>query len=281
MFHVGHLRSTRVPFAFHFGNPRAIRVPFAFHWRTQPFETINAVVDLQRAWRRCLPQCWDVAWVWRGLIESHSHYPIPDFVFLAFTALALLWGWGDVAALLLAGFLGMLRPGEMLLLEGRDLVFPSEVCSLKHMFLAIRAPKNRRIAAKREHVRLDDPEVVAFFKVVKAQLALSDRIFRGDARSFRQCFNHLCAFFDIPSDDINGLTPASLRAGGATFLYQITDQPETVRYKGRWANSRMLEIYIQEVAANTFADTLGPEQKDRLLRLARAAPSPLAAFCSR
>ena len=39
----------------------------------------------------------------------------------------------------------------------------------------------------------------------------------------------------------------------------------------------MLEIYIQEVAANTFADTLSEEQLARLARFASAAPALLAA----
>jgi len=56
-------------------------------------ETINGVVDIQASWRRLLPQAWDVAWVWKGMIESYSHTPMPDVVFLAYVSLSLVWGW--------------------------------------------------------------------------------------------------------------------------------------------------------------------------------------------
>ena len=85
-------------------------------------------------------------------------------------------------------------------------------------------------------------------------------------------------FFDIRCKDVVGLTPASMRAGGATFLYQQCDQPEVVRFRGRSSNSRMLEIYIQEITANTFADTLQHDQKLKLLRFAAAAPGLVAAY---
>ena len=111
------------------------------------------------------------------MTESHSHSPIPDFVFLAFCSVALLWDWPDVAALLIGGFLGLLRPGEMLQLQGQDIVFPSSLSGFQHMFLAIRSPKNRRIAARREHVRLDDPEVMRFFRAIKKALPPNDHIF--------------------------------------------------------------------------------------------------------
>ena len=249
--------------------------------RLQFMETINAVVDLRRAWRRCLPQSWDVAWVWRGLVESHSHIPMPDFVFLAFCSLSLLWNWPDIVALLIGGFLGLLRPGELHHLQGQDIIFPSHFSRFNHMFLAIRSPKNRCICARREHVRIDDLEVLPLFRSIKNVLQPSDQIFAGTQREFRNCFEQLCMYFDIRCNDTNGLAPASLRAGGATFLYQQCDQPEVVRFRGRWSNNRMLEIYIQEVTANTFADTLRHDQGARLFRFAEAAPGLLAVAAMR
>jgi hypothetical protein len=251
------------------------------HSRLQFMETINAVVDLRRAWRRCLPQSWDVAWVWRGLVESHSHIPMPDFVFLAFCSLSLLWNWPDIVALLIGGFLGLLRPGELHHLQGQDIIFPSHFSRFNHMFLAIRSPKNRCICARREHVRIDDLEVLPLFRSIKNVLQPSDQIFAGTQREFRNCFEQLCMYFDIRCNDTNGLAPASLRAGGATFLYQQCDQPEVVRFRGRWSNNRMLEIYIQEVTANTFADTLRHDQGARLFRFAEAAPGLLAVAAMR
>ena len=43
---------------------------------------------------------------------------------------------------------------------------------------------------------------------------------------------------------------ASLRGGGATWLYETSRDLGTVRWRGRWAAARTLEVYIQMIAAN-------------------------------
>ena len=55
-----------------------------------------------------------------------------------------------------------------------------------------------------------------------------------------------------------GVTPASLRGGGASHLYETTEDSELVRHRGRWASSKMCEIYIQEVGGHQFFANLGP-----------------------
>ena len=64
-----------------------------------------------------------VAWAWKGLVESHSHWPMPEEILLAFTVLCLHWDWPDVAAYLILGFLGMLRPFECIAIRPQDLSF--------------------------------------------------------------------------------------------------------------------------------------------------------------
>eukprot|EP00972_Heterocapsa_arctica_P088322 13025266-Heterocapsa_arctica.AAC.1 len=74
-------------------------------------------------------------------------------------------------------------------------------------------------------------------------------IFPGPDKLFRSLFDQLVAFFGVPTKDRIGITPGSLRPGGATHLYKHADVPEKVRYRGRWKSRTVFEIYIQEVAA--------------------------------
>ena len=72
------------------------------------------------------------------------------------------------------------------------------------------------------------------------------------------------------------MTPASLRAGGATWLYVETDAPDKVRFRGRWMSARMLEIYIQEVAADSFYNTLPQEDREMIELFASGFPTVMA-----
>eukprot|EP00959_Pyramimonas_sp_CCMP1952_P147167 3080193-Pyramimonas_sp.AAC.1 len=78
-------------------------------------------------------------------------------------------------------------------------------------------------------------------------------------------------FFGIKHSDKVGITPASLRPGGATFWYRLTDSPDWVRYRGRWLSSRMLEIYIQEAGASTLLADLPSPLRSKVRLFAEAA----------
>ena len=64
---------------------------------------------------------------------------------------------------------------------------------------------------------------------------------------------------DMPSG--KQLDLGSLRAGGATWLLQTSEDSELVRRRGRWLNSRTMEIYIQEIGALIFMHRLNPRAK--------------------
>ena len=59
-------------------------------------------------------------------------------------------------------------------------------------------------------------------------------------------------------------------------LLRSTDNPELVRFRGRWASSRMLEIYVQEVGATSLLPLLERGVRERVAALAAAAPWLLA-----
>ena len=219
-----------------------------------------------------LPLAWDMCWVWKSFGEQHHRGAMLADVLLALLATALHWDWLDIALLLGIGFFGMLRPGELLALWVRDLIFDSDPLFTDSMFVRIIAPKMRRLGPRWEHVRIDDADFVRFTRVMTRGLDRDTVLFTGGYFALSDLFRQLCLHFSVSNVDGTGLTPASLRSGGATFWYRRTDSTEFVRYWGRWANSRMLRIYIQEAAACSFlADQPAPVQ-DRIRAAARLTP---------
>ena len=241
-------------------------------------ETLNAITDLQLDLRRMLVSAWDVAWNWKGLEASNNNVAMPSQVLQAAVALALLWGWSDLALMLLVGFLGMLRPGELCALLVKDFVFTA-VNGRDTCFVFIGKPKMRRIGPRREHVRLDDSELLMALRHAFEGCSPNTPFCPCSQLEFSANFRLLMNGLKLPTQQGSGLTPASLRSGGATFWYQLTDSPDFVRFRGRWANLRMLEVYIQEVGAATFLNDQPLSTRKQVASFASSAAFLLAEFC--
>ena len=141
---------------------------------------ILAVTDHRRPLRGTLQGAWEVAHVWKSLLPAGNRTPLPERAFLAILTLCLAWGWYDIAVLFGAGFLGLLRPHEMLSLSPAELLTPSRMlASLGPMFVIIRRPKMRRLTAKRSYVRIDEPGFIDFVDAFLAWAPAHHRIFLG------------------------------------------------------------------------------------------------------
>ena len=65
------------------------------------------------------------------------------------------------------------------------------------------------------------------------------------------------------------LDPGSLRAGGATWLMQITDNGEQGRRRGRWQSYRTMKVYIQEVSSLFYLQKVPLANREKVLNAAR------------
>ena len=72
----------------------------------------------------------------------------------------------------------------------------------------------------------------------------------------------------VPFSETSGVTPGSLRGGGATALYEPTEDIELVRHRGRWQSAKMVEIYVQEVGGHRFFASLAEPTRRRITHLA-------------
>ena len=202
---------------------------------------------------------------------------MPERIFQAMMAVALGWGWYDIAFLLGAGFLGLLRVHEFRSLTYGYFLTPSRLLSAAGpMYITVVKPKMRRLTARRSYTRIDDPTFVLFAEAFAASGRDSQLIFQGPYARLRRIFIAICEAVGLAPHDGHGLSWGSLRPGGATWLYRCTDNSELVRFRGRWASARMLETYIQEVGAVSLLPSLHPSLRERILHLAGLAPGLLA-----
>jgi hypothetical protein len=72
-----------------------------------------------------------------------------------------------------------------------------------------------------------------------------------------------------------GVTPASLRAGGATLYYMMMGDMPRLQWLGRWLTYRSMCYYVQEVAAENVVFDLSPELRERVSWLAARAVDSL------
>jgi len=158
-------------------------------------ETVNAVVGIERSLRRHLGAAWDVAQSWQYAVPTRHRFPTPLPVLRALVALALAWGWMDLAVVIFLAFTCMLRPGEAHGLCFSDLLLPSQLMSDDAVcYVKVREPKARLAVARMDHARCDEVELVSLLELLAAGWPRGQRIFKGTYQHFRKCHDALVQF---------------------------------------------------------------------------------------
>ena len=114
-------------------------------------ETINAVAAARPLIKRQLAPAWDLAFAWL-CDEPHRHHPaLPASVLLAMLSVALMWGWPLEAGILALTWNGILRIGETLMAQRKDLVLIKDsMPGINFILLRIKMPKTRGRSAKHQ-----------------------------------------------------------------------------------------------------------------------------------
>ena len=74
-------------------------------------------------------------------------------------------------------------------------------------------------------------------------------------------------------------TSCSLNSQHFVHLLQATKNAELVRRRGRWVSHKVMEAYLQEIAASTFYPGLAPAAKQKVLKAASCFPKLLQQAC--
>jgi hypothetical protein len=252
--------------------------------RTNFAETINAV---QKKWpqlRRRLREAWEVEDAWRLREPGHNRAPVPPILIRAVVALCLLWKWPAVAAVLLLGYDGCLRPNDMAMLVRRDLRFPEESGELTGsddaLYVTLQYGQTRNQTARVQHVRIANPALIQLASDLWRNVPPHTPLLqlgnsrRAEALSHR--FRMLLQTLRVPTGERDGYTLAGVRAGGITSLYKAHGDLALVQWKARWTSLASLPNYLQEVeTVRTFA-ALPPSTRADLSYLSGRLPALLA-----
>lgn len=245
-------------------------------------ETLNAVVAGRPEWRRATAKAWRVAHAWRSLVPVKSHRPMPLPILLAMQAVAMRRCEFRMCAALGLGFLGLLRPAEVLKLKGKCLLKPLKLMGPPHlMYIDIGAAKSSsRGGALHQHVRVEDAIFVPFMEKISGQLGPEELVWSLGSYAFRLLWDSLLSELGVPVGQQAGLTPASLRAGGATHMFAMTQDVQLVRWRGRWQSVTTLEHYLQEVGSASIVPNLAPVAREAVCRWAAQARVEVSRFAA-
>lgn len=235
-------------------------------------ETINALVSKKPGLRRLMTGAWDLGFAWAKQEPSQHHLPMPTQVLISMLVVCLLWGWRDVAGMLALGFGGLLRPGEMVAARRSDLLLPRDVgFSTFFALISIREPKSRFTYARHQSTKIDSEDLVDVLDLAFGDVPPHEKLWRYSAQTLRNRFKSLLSALTLQTWSVPGsrcLDLGSLRSGGATFIILATENSELCRRRGRWANHRMMEVYIQETMALQYMSVISTASRSRVLFLA-------------
>ena len=220
----------------------------------------------------CLNEPWQALKSWWSEVPWRSRVPIP-LKALQLVMISMLMCSASVAShirkyqyvalqfLCMLGFHGLLRPGELFNLSSRDLM----VCYINgrlQLVVSIMNPKTRQWLGRCQHVLIDHQPTCEWAKWFLASLPALTPIWPFGVGTGRKLFRQICASRGFGS---NTFTLASLRTGGATYLYQCNQDVTRLQFMGRWANTRTVKIYVQEAISTLVTAKLDIKDDDPVL----------------
>ena len=192
--------------------------------------------------------------------------------------------WMIFSALLLVGFFGLLRPGELLALRAADATLPNSLavgCS----FAVIRLvrPKNARQMGRLQFTELRHPDAVNWLCWLKMRAPQEHAVrWPGTAAKFRHMFKDRLQCYE-------NQRAATVHQRRCVLVEQtlLVDQGmeiNRVRLLGRWAHLRSLEHYVQIARAEQIAlsipSVVARQLKSFLCRFSFSPRAPEVPCCS-
>lgn len=243
-------------------------------------ETINAVTSWKPALRRMLQGAWTFGFSWSKHEPSSHHVAMPGSVALAIMSASLMWGWLRFAGVIALMWAGLLRPGEFLNALRSDLLLPSDGDkTLPFGLLAIRDPKSRHSHARHQSAKIDMSDMLCLVELSMSQLQPHQRLWPYSGSTLRARLKSVLHALSLPTSNVDGLKAlelASIRAGSTTWIMQTTESPDLLQRRGRWANRKMMDIYVQEISALVYLQKIDPRTKDKVLQISESFPAVLA-----
>jgi hypothetical protein len=176
--------------------------------------------------------------------------------------------WIVFAVLLRVGYHGLLRPADICGLRCCDVSVMTTSEGGFQAVLAITNPKTRAFMGRTQFAIIKDVITIRWLQWLLVGLPPLCRIWIGTTSSFRALFRSITDELCISH---LGLSPASLRAGGATALFLSGIEIARLRFMGRWKTDASLQAYIQEAVCCLVWHQLESVERSRLELLLSAS----------
>ncbi|CAE7225066.1 unnamed protein product [Symbiodinium sp. CCMP2592] len=234
-------------------------------------ETINAVTSLKPVLRRQVQAAWDLGFAWLIEEPTSHHTAIPAVILIAILSASLAWGWTREAGCFALAFGGLLRIGEVIQCKRSSLVLPSDVCDTqKYILVRIEEPKTRHKGPRHQTAKVEAADLVSVTELAFEHFQRGELLWPLSPQTLRKRLDSILKRIGASPapHGVRELDLGSFTAGGATYILQQTEDSELVRRRGRWASAKVMEVYLQEISANTFLPSLPRPQKDKLMQIA-------------
>ena len=222
---------------------------------------LHAVLFLQTRYRQLrghLTVAWDSIGTWRMHLPVQSRVPLRVELVCALSYAAVLHGccldvprcglWLRFAAVLRLGFFALLRPKEIYRLLVGDVMVPrlGTHSLLQCVVATIREPKNRAPGGRIQVRMLREPAAVRWITWLLQDARESELVWPHGPEGFGRALKKLLAFTGLGS---LGITPSSLRAGGAAALLEQGASVSHILFAGGWTSEKTLSSYLQVAEA--------------------------------
>ena len=210
-------------------------------------DALSGLHHLDPCTRKKLPRSWRLYGIWRRYEVPCRAPPLPQDIALAMAGWCVAHSELVMAALILLGFHGLLRTGELLQVRPCDFIMGDT-----HGLVALPSSKSGVRNNSKESISVHD---LCTVETVRAMLQLQmDRrldqvpcwVHSGTA--FRTLFRKVLTHLHV---DNLGFRPYSLRRGGATFEMASHGLMEKTLIRGRWKNNPFLLILNPPLIQNT------------------------------
>ena len=239
----------------------------------------HAILALEKRLRELkgqMTESWEAYESWRQEVPGQLRAPLflPAMLAMAVTARMLAQAadgyegylWAATSVLLEAGFFGLLRPGELTAATRGLTALPGQLLGNAASFavIGVDCPKNKRQLGRFQFAIVRSANASAWVAWLCQDLMDSERLWPSTASEFRRRFKTLLWYLGL--SELN-FVPASLRAGGATYLFMHGVDPPRLKFYGRWVSERALSHYLQESMTFQLAHS-APVRSQRLVALA-------------
>ena len=217
-----------------------------------------------------LRQSWRMFRSWRRVESPQRAPPLTVDIVCAVIALAIEKGDIVFALLFAIGFRCLLRTGELLALQYKDIEF-SRKCGV----LSLTSSKSGLRTGTEESVAIRDSLVLQLLDTVfsTTRFHRGQRLWPHSGQSFRDSFSSYMRAFRICHLQMK---PYSLRRGGATHLLQQGMAMDCILVRGRWRSLSVARLYLQDGMAQIPHLRISP--LDRVKIQQYSTQCPITAF---